>query len=465
MKRTWIKDTVTAVGQEVLLQGWVHRRRNMGKMVFIDLRDATGMCQVVFLPNHAEALAKAGELGSEYVVSITGKVNARPPKQVKTDQICGSIEIEALGLEILNVSKTPPFEIVDTDKADVNEELRLKYRYLDLRTGRMQRNIRYRDQIISFFREYMHQHNFVEVETPIMMKGTPEGSREFVIPSRVWPGEFYVLPQSPQQFKQLLMVAGMERYFQIARCFRDEDARKDRQLEFTQLDYEMSFVTQEDILQFTEPMFVELVKQLAPDKFISTTPFPRLTYAEAMAQYGTDKPDLRKDKTNPKELAFCWIVDFPMFEKLDDGSIQAMHHPFCSVKPEDEAKLDTDPMSVRANSYDLVLNGFELSSGSIRIHQAELQQKIFSILNISPADQQARFGHMLEAFQYGAPPHGGFAPGIDRVVMLLAEEDGIRDVIAFPKTNEGRDLLMNAPAPISQAQLDELHLRTDGLRN
>lgn len=459
LTRTLILDTLNHVGEEVLLQGWVHTRRNMGKLIFIDLRDRSGICQVVFLPHHAEALAEADKLGAEYVVEIRGQVNQRPEKQVNAELTTGTVEIEALELTILNAAATPPFEIEDQFKQEVNEELRLKYRYLDLRRERMQRNIRYRDQIISFFRDYMHNHGFVEVETPIMMKGTPEGSREFVIPSRVFPGDFYVLPQSPQQFKQLLMVAGFERYFQIARCFRDEDARKDRQLEFTQLDYEMSFVSQEDVLQFTEAMFIELVEQVAPDKHISTTPFPRLTYAEAMEQYGTDKPDLRSNKNDPKELAFCWILDFPMFEKLEDGTVQAMHHPFCSVQPEDMEKLDSDPMSVRANAYDLVLNGFELSSGSIRIHQAELQQKIFAILGITPEDQQKKFGHMLEAFTFGAPPHGGFAPGIDRIVMILAEEEGIRDVIAFPKTNEGRDLLMNAPASIEPAQLDELHIQ------
>jgi aspartyl-tRNA synthetase len=456
MERTLILDTLNHVGEEVLLQGWVHRRRNMGKLVFIDLRDSSGLCQVVFLPNHKEALAEANKLGGEYVVEIVGQVNQRPAKQVKADVPTGSVEIEALSLTILNQAQTPPFEIEDEFKGEVNEETRLQYRYLDLRRARMQRNLRLRDKIITFFRDYMHAHDFVEIETPIMMKGTPEGSREYVVPSRLHKGKFYVLPQSPQQFKQLLMVAGFERYFQVARCFRDEDARGDRQPEFTQLDFEMSFVTQEDILRYTEPMFIELINKIVPTKHISQIPFPRLTYAEAMAKYGTDKPDLRKDKTDSSELAFCWIVDFPMFEKAVDGTIQAMHHPFCSVKPEDINKLDSDPLSVRANSYDLVLNGYELSSGSIRIHEPAMQQKIFNILGISKEEQQERFGHMLEAFKYGAPPHGGFAPGIDRIVMLLANELSIREVIAFPKTNEARDLLMNAPAQISQKQLTEL---------
>ncbi|OGL84565.1 hypothetical protein A3B36_01130 [Candidatus Uhrbacteria bacterium RIFCSPLOWO2_01_FULL_55_36] len=320
----------------------------------------------------------------------------------------------------------------------------------------MQKNIRMRDRVISFFRSYMHAAGFVEIETPILMKGTPEGAREYVVPSRVYKGKFYVLPQSPQQFKQLSMVAGFERYFQIARCFRDEDQRGDRQPEFTQLDFEMSFVEREDVLAYTEEMFKELVQKLFPEKKLSADPFPRLTYAEAMKQYGTDKPDLRKDKNNPDELAFAWVVDFPMFEKLEDGSVQAMHHPFCSIHPDDMDKLESDIFSVRANAYDLVLNGFELSSGSIRIHQRELQNKIFQLLGLPDEEINERFGHMLEAFEYGAPPHGGFAPGIDRICMLLAGEPNIREVIAFPKTGDARDVMMGAPSEASKKQLDEL---------
>jgi aspartyl-tRNA synthetase len=333
------------------------------------------------------------------------------------------------------------------------------YRYLDLRSERMKRNLIMRDKVISFLRDYMHRNGFIEIETPILMKGTPEGSREYIVPSRLHPGTFYVLPQSPQQYKQLLMVAGLERYFQVARCFRDEDQRGDRQPEFTQLDFEMSFVEQEDILAFTEAMFVSLVSELFPEKRITQTPFPRITHADSVKRYGSDKPDLRKDKNDRNELAFAWIVDFPMFEKDEKGKLGATHHPFCSVKPEDEALLDTDPLRVRANAYDLVLNGFELSSGSIRIHQRDLQKKIFDILGIDESEQQLRFGHMLEAFTYGAPPHGGFAPGIDRIVMLMAGEENIREVIAFPKTGDARDPLMGAPSELPAKALKEAHIK------
>jgi aspartyl-tRNA synthetase len=335
----------------------------------------------------------------------------------------------------------------------------LKYRYLDLRTRRLLRNLELRDKVITFFREFLHREGFLEVETPCLTKGTPEGSREYLVPSRLHAGQFYVLPQSPQQFKQLLMVGGVERYFQIARCFRDEDQRGDRQPEFTQLDLEMSFVEQEDVLALNERMMIEMVKAVAPEKHITQVPFPRISYRESMEKYGNDKPDLRKDKQDPNELAFAWVVDFPMFEKDADGSIQAAHHPFCMPNPEDMSLLDSDPLKVRAWSYDLVMNGYELSSGSIRIHNRDLQNKIFQMLGLDPELIQARFGHMLEAFEFGAPPHGGMAPGIDRIVMLLANEPTIREVIAFPKTGDARDPLMNAPSPIEDKRLNEAHIQ------
>ncbi len=461
MVRTSIAETAAKSGQEVTVYGWVNIRRDHGKLIFIDLRDRTGLLQVVFLPQHpAHEIAK--NLRNEFVVRITGNINNRPEKLINDKIPTGRVELEAIDLEIISEAKTPPFEI-NQDTSAVNEELRLKYRYLDLRSERMARNLRMRDQIISFFRQYMHQNDFLEVETPILMKGTPEGSREYIVPARLHPGKFYVLPQSPQQFKQLLMVGGIERYFQIARCFRDEDQRGDRQPEFTQLDFEMSFVSQEDILQFTEAMFIALIEQICPEKKISSRPFPRLTYAESVEKYGSDKPDLRVDKNDPNELAFAWVVDFPMFEKNDAGEIGAMHHPFCAVKDEDVDKLMSgdDLFSIRANAYDLVLNGYELSSGSIRIHQREMQKRIFDLLGISEEDQEARFGHMLEAFEYGTPPHGGFAPGIDRVVMLLAGEPNIREVIAFPKTGDARDPMMDAPATVAPKSLTEAHIKLD----
>jgi aspartyl-tRNA synthetase len=459
MQRTYIKDLSGKKGETVLVKGWVNVRRDQGKMIFLDFRDMTGVVQGVILP--ASAAMEAGKkLRQEFVVAVEGKVNERPAKNKKEGVLNGDIELEILGIEILNESEALPFPI-DGDTREIDEAIRLKYRYLDLRSERMQKNIRNRDKLISFFRDYMHKNNFVEIETPVLIKGTPEGAREYLVPSRVENGKFYALPQSPQQFKQLSMVAGFEKYFQIARCFRDEDTRGDRQPEFTQLDYEMSFVDQEDVLTFTENMFIELVKNLYPEKNISETPFKRLTHAEAMEKYGSDKPDLRKDKNNPNELAFCWVVDFPMFEETSDGELQAAHHPFCQVKPEDKEKFMSgqDLMSIRANSYDLVLNGFELSSGSIRIHDHAEQKKVFELMKLSEETIQAKFGHILEAFKYGCPPHGGFAPGIDRILMILENEPNIREVIAFAKTGEGKDLMMGAPSEMPAKQIRELGVK------
>ncbi len=459
MERTLVRDLNKHIGEQVAISGWISVRRDQGKLVFFDIRDSSGLVQGVVLPN-SDAMLTAKEIRPEFVVTISGNVNKRPEKNVQTDKQNGDIELEIQKVDILNEADTPPFEITE-NTLGIDESVRLKYRYLDLRTSRLQNNIRARDKVIRFFRDYMHDNGFVEIDTPILMKGTPEGSREYAVPSRLDKGKFYVLPQSPQQFKQLCMVAGFEKYFQIARCFRDEDTRGDRQPEFTQLDYEMSFVEQEDVLQFTEKMFIELIDKLYPEKQIASKPFPRITYQEAVEKYGSDKPDLRQDKNNPNELAFAWITDFPMFEQDKDGSIAAAHHPFCSIKDEDLEKFmrGEDLLSIRANSYDLVLNGYELSSGSIRIHKADIQRRVFELLGISEEEQKLKFGHMLEAFKFGTPPHGGFAPGIDRVVMILQNEPNIREVIAFPKTGEGRDLMMGAPSELGKNHLTELGIK------
>ncbi len=459
-QRIYIKNLRQHTGQQVTIAGWVHIRRDQGKMIFLEMRDATGFIQGVILPGASEAIQTAKEVRPEWVLRLSGQVNKRPEKNINPEADNGDIELEIQKVEVLNQADTPPFEITE-DTGAVKEETRMKHRYLDLRTQRMAENIRMRDQVIRFFREFFHRHDFVEIETPLMIKDTPEGSREYVVPSRQEPGRFYALPQSPQQLKQLCMTAGFERYFQIARCMRDEDTRGDRQPEFTQLDYEMSFVEQEDILQLTETMFLEMVETLYPNKKLTFKPFHRMTYQEAMDKYQSDKPDLRENPDDPDELAFAWIVDFPMFEQNDDGEIEAAHHPFCSVRPEDKEKFmaGKDLFSIRANSYDLILNGYELSSGSIRIHDQAEQRQVFNLLGISPEEQEVRFGHMLEAFRYGTPPHGGFAPGIDRIMMILQNEPSIREVIAFPKTGEGRDLLLNAPSELNAERLKELGLK------
>lgn len=456
-----IIDTPKELGNKVFLQGWVNVRRDHGKITFIDLRDRSGMVQVVFVPGN-NAYEKAKQLRTEYVVSITGIVNKRPEKMINDKIPTGTIEVEAQELDILNPSSNTPFEI-NQSTANINEEVRLKYRYLDLRSARMKNNVILRHNVERFFRDFLYKKDFIEIETPYLTKGTPEGAREFVVPSRLHPGNFYVLPQSPQQFKQLLMIAGMERYFQIVRCFRDEDQRGDRQPEFTQLDIEMSFVNREDILEIIEEMFVALVKTVTPNKKFSQAPFPRLTYKEVMEKYNTDKPDLRKDKNDPDELAFVWIIDVPLFfYSKTDKKLVSGHHPFTMPHEDDMEKLDKHPQDIRSYSYDLVLNGYEIAGGSIRIHKKEIQEKIFDLLGISTQEKQTRFGHILEAFKYGAPPHGGIAPGIDRIIAILANEPNIREVIPFPKTGDAMDLMMGAPSPLPKSRLNDCHIDVIG---
>jgi aspartyl-tRNA synthetase len=459
MERTLVKNTVEKVDQEVLLKGWVASIRDHGKITFIDLRDRTEIIQCV-----GQNLPK---VSVESVVEINGKVAKRPEKLVNEDLETGEVEIQIEELKVLSLAKELPLPI-DTDGYEIGEETRLKYRYLDLRRPRMTRNIRTRSQVVMFIRNWLIERDFVEVETPILTKTTPEGARDFLVPSRLKQGKFYALPQSPQQYKQLLMVAGLEKYFQIARCFRDEDPRADRAYgEFTQLDLEMSFVTQEDILQLTEKLYTELAETIFPEKYITQKPWPRLSHKEAMEKYGTDKPDLRRDKNDPNELAFAWTLDFPLFveqteEDFFHGSGKAKfgpsHHMFTAPHPDDVELLGSDPMKVRGLQHDMVLNGFEVGGGSIRIHDPEIQQKVFALIGFSE-EQKAQFEHMLTAFTYGVPPHGGIAPGIDRFIMAALGEPSVREVMAFPATAGGSTAVVEAPGEATDEQLEELGIK------
>ena len=581
--------SATNKGETITLSGWVHRRRDHGGLIFIDLRDRYGLTQIVFDPEHnADSHKIAESVRPEYVLKVTGEVRNRIEGQENKNMKTGEIEIYINEIEVSNEAKTPPFEI-DQEKT-VNEELRLKYRYLDLRHERMQKNMILRHKIIKNIRDFMDEADFLEIETPILIKGTPEGSREYLVPSRLYAGKFFVLPQSPQQLKQMLMISGFDKYFQIARCFRDEDQRGDRQPEFTQLDVEMSFVEEKDVMKINEGLLIDLTKKFVPEKKIQSEPFPVMTWKEAMNNYGSDKPDIRfemkmvdiseivknsgfgvfsntikeggvvkalkvegasnwprseMDKMeelakihgarglayfvyregeikspitkflseeevkqiteatnaqtgdvvffgagdllnaceplgqvrlacgdklnlrNPDVFAYCWVNEFPMFEKnKETGEISAVHHPFTRPMDEDHHLLDIEPEKVRSIAYDIVLNGNEIGGGSIRIHEQKLQEKIFGLLNISPEDAEIRFGHMLEAFSYGAPPHGGIAWGLDRLVMLFANEPNIREVMAFPKDQKAKDLTLGAPSimpekDIAEANIKIINLKTD----
>ncbi len=576
---------VKDIGKEVSLAGWVDRLRDLGGVTFLDLRDRFGIVQLVSNPEISpEVHQKLIPVRMEWVIQAIGIVRKRPDGMTNPDLATGEIEVELTQVKILNPAKTPPFLI--NQEEDVEEQIRLKYRYLDLRRPRMRDNLILRHRVVLFIRNYLDQKAFLEIETPILFKTTPEGARDYIVPSRVHPGEFYALPQSPQQLKQMLMVAGMERYFQIARCFRDEDQRGDRQPEFTQLDIEMSFVEREDVMDLLEGLYTELVKTVTPQKKVLETPWPRFTYQQALERFGKDNPDIRfgmelhniseiapdsgfrvfsetiekggtvrginakglgdysrkqidelteyvkvygagglaylaltsdgeerssfakfltdKAKTQIQKLmdaepgdlllfvadtpaivyeslgrlreklrdrlelvdqdtlGFCWVIDFPLVNyNKDEGRWDPSHHLFTSPMMEDIKNLDKDPSLVRGQQYDLVLNGYEIGGGSIRIHDAELQEKIFGLIGLDMEVARERFGHMLQAFSFGTPPHGGIASGIDRLCMLLANEPNIREVIAFPKNQSARDLMGNAPSPVEPEQMEELHIKLD----
>lgn len=452
MERILISQTSEKIGQKVRLCGWVNTRRDHGKMVFIDLRDRSGLVQIV-------GDEKLGVLRSEDVVEIIGVVKERPEKMINDKIATGKVEIEVEKVEVLGKAKELPFPL-ESDGYEINEELRLKYRYLDLRRARMLHNLKLRHQMIKFIRDFLDQQGFLEIETPILSKATPEGARDFVVPSRLQPGKFYALPQAPQQYKQLLMVAGVEKYYQIARCFRDEDPRADRAYgEFTQLDIEMSFVEQEEIFVLIENLFKEISEKILHKK-IAQFPFPRLDYDEVMKKYGTDKPDLRSDKKDKDLLAFCFVKNFPLFEwKESEKRWDSMHHPFTAPRKEDLLLLDKEPGKARSYQHDLVLNGYEVGGGSIRITDPKVQEKIFEILGHSKEQIKQKFGHLLEAFEYGAPPHGGIAPGIDRFLMVVLQEPSLREVMAFPMTSGGQTAVMAAPSEIDQQQLKELGIQ------
>jgi aspartyl-tRNA synthetase len=573
----------THVNQRVSLAGWVHRRRDHGGVIFLDLRDRYGIVQVTVNPNLSkETLDIVANVRMEWVLQVTGTVQKRPAGMENPKMQTGEVEVIAESVEVLNRARTLPF-MVSGENDLPDENTRLRYRYLDLRRERMTRNMILRHKVVKFMRDYLDKEGFIEIETPILFKATPEGARDYLVPSRIYPGQFYALPQSPQQLKQLLMVAGMDRYFQIARCFRDEDLRGDRQPEFTQLDLEMSFVQRDDVLHLVEALYTELIPAVAPHKKLLSSPWPKFSYREVVEKYGTDKPDLRfgmdlidvsdifaksgfrvfqsaieaggvikcivapgcadtsrrevdaltesakalgakglatlavtseglkgtaakfvkpeeaeavqsrvgakegdlilfaadqraivnkalgglrvifrdrLDLADPNVMAFAWVVDFPMFAwNEEEKKWDTEHHPFTMPQLDDLPKFETNPAEILSDAYDMVCNGYEMASGSIRIHRSDIQLKVFQLLGLGGDEIEQKFGHMLEAFEYGAPPHGGVAPGIDRLVMLLADEPNIREVIAFPKNQTGRDVMADAPSEVEPKQLKELHIK------
>lgn len=458
--RILTSDTPHKTGHTVELAGWVANRRDHGKLIFLDLRDRGGIIQMVVTPKSA-AYELANKLRPEWVIRVKGEVKARPEGMINKDIPTGTVELSVAELEVLNEAQTPPFPI-DTDGHDIGEEHRLKYRYLDLRRPRVHKNIQIRSELVQHARAYLLKHGFTEIETPYFTSTTPEGSRDFVVPSRMYPGQFFALPQSPQQYKQLLQVAGFERYFQMARCFRDEDLRADRGFEHTQIDIEMSFVDREEVMQLIEGLMITIFEAMG--KTIRQKPFPRLTYAQAMKQYGADKFDMRSEEEKAAGvLAFAWVTDFPFFEKDKEGNWTFTHNPFSMPAPEHlEWHLNSEQVEkIVTQQYDLVCNGFEVGGGSIRAHKPEILKATFKTMGYTEEQIQQEFGHMLEAFSFGAPPHGGIAFGIERLTMILTGEQYLREVQAFPQTAKGHPSVMTAPTPISKERLREYGLKVN----
>mgnify|MGYP001575011324 CR=1 FL=1 len=454
MRRVLASQVTEQVGKLITMQGWAQTVRAHAKVVFIDLRDRSGLTQIVITGSLVEA---AKDTTTESVMTVIGTVVERPQSLVNAKLNSGTVELQVRELIIETVAEPLPFPL---EEENVSEDVRLKYRYLDIRRQKVAENLRLRSDANQFIRSFLLNYDFVEVETPYISKSTPEGARDYLVPSRIDPGKFYALPQSPQQYKQLLMVAGLERYFQIVRCFRDEDSRGQRQPEFTQLDLEMSFSNQDEIMSLVEELLTSMIKKMFREKVFTFDTFPRLKYAEVIKEYNSDKPDLRKDKNNDDELAFAFVIDFPLFEwKETEKRWDATHHPFTSPAPAYVDDFEKRPKEARALQYDLVLNGWEVAGGSIRIHRPEVLERVFAFMGHSHEEIEAKFGHLLEAFRYGVPPHGGIASGLDRLYAILFKEKSIRDVIAFPKAGDGHDLMMDAPSVVDDKQLKELGLQ------
>ena len=459
MERVLSRDIREHEGKDVVLMGWVDVRRAHGKILFIDFRDRSGICQLTILQKPVELFSAADELRPGWVVRVVGIVQKRPAGMENQNLPSGNQEILVKELAVISKAETSPIPL-DTDGHDIDEELRLKYRYLDLRRARLQKNMRLRAKFLDEVRKFLVAREFIEIETPLLTKSTPEGSRDFLVPSRMQPGKFYALPQSPQQYKQLLMVAGFERYFQFARALRDEDLRADRAFEHTQIDLEMSFVEREDVMALIEEMITAIYETLGGK--IKGKPFPRLTYKEAMKKYGADKFDGRSEPEKSENVfAFAWVTNFPVFEKADGGNLTYGHNPFTGMLPEDEERLmkGKDLESLTSLQYDLVCNGHEVGGGGVRIHKPEVLKKVFEVIGHKPKDIEEQFGHILEAFTYGVPPHGGIALGVERLVALLAGEDHIRETQAFPTNASGKTAVMDAPSEVSKEQLQELGIQ------